>query len=73
MKRQKAWIISNLDIGFEVPIRVSNRFMGVEKQGGADWGKKHKEESNCWCGMHGGKIKKGTSKTYAIQLEHSRD
>ena len=56
-----------------MPRRVSNRFMGVEKQGGADWGKKHKEESNCWCGMHGGKIKKGTSRTYAIQLEHSRD
>ena len=32
MKRQKAWIISNLDIGFEVPIRVSKGFMGVESR-----------------------------------------
>ena len=47
--------------------------MHIEKQGGADEGKKCKEESNCWCGMHGGKIKKGKSKTYAIKLEHSCD
>lgn len=46
--------------------------MCVENQGDANEDKKHNKESNCSCGMHGGKIKKN-GKTYAIELEHSRD